>query len=162
MWDEYQREYFTLRAMIFVTIHEYPGLRTVSGQTKGKQGCVVCCDGTAYMYLPHSRKLVYMRHRRFLSQDHKYRRIKNRFTTTVEEDIAPERCTGKLMFEMVKNINVVLGKGKIMGKKRKKTKVSREVAFKKQSIFFKYLPYWKDLEICHSIDLMHVTKNIFD
>jgi hypothetical protein len=34
--------------------------------------------------------------------------------------------------------------------------------FKKQSICFKYLPYWKDLEICHSIDLMHVTKNVFD
>jgi hypothetical protein len=36
------------------------------------------------------------------------------------------------------------------------------MAFKKKSIFFKYLPYWKDLEICHIIDLMHVTKNVFD
>jgi hypothetical protein len=34
--------------------------------------------------------------------------------------------------------------------------------FKKQSIFFKYLPYWKDLESCHSVDLMHVTKNVFN
>jgi hypothetical protein len=34
--------------------------------------------------------------------------------------------------------------------------------FKKQSIVFKYLPYWKNLETCHSIDLMHVTKNVFD
>jgi hypothetical protein len=34
--------------------------------------------------------------------------------------------------------------------------------FKKQSIFFKYLPYWKDFETCHGIDLMHVTKNVFD
>jgi hypothetical protein len=25
-----------------------------------------------------------------------------------------------------------------------------------------YLPYWKDLKTCHSIDLMHVTKNVFD
>jgi hypothetical protein len=25
-----------------------------------------------------------------------------------------------------------------------------------------YLPYWKDLETCHGIDLMHVTKNVFD
>jgi hypothetical protein len=36
------------------------------------------------------------------------------------------------------------------------------MSFKKQSIFFKYLPYWKDLKTCHSIDLMHVTKNVFD
>jgi hypothetical protein len=28
--------------------------------------------------------------------------------------------------------------------------------------FFKYLPYWKDLQTCHIIDLMHVTKNVFD
>jgi hypothetical protein len=34
--------------------------------------------------------------------------------------------------------------------------------FKKQSLFFKDLPYWKDLETCHSIDLMHVTKNVFN
>jgi hypothetical protein len=34
--------------------------------------------------------------------------------------------------------------------------------FKKQSIFFKYLPYWKDLETCHIINLMHVTKNVFN
>jgi hypothetical protein len=31
-----------------------------------------------------------------------------------------------------------------------------------KSILFKYLPYWKDLETCHNIDLMHVTKNVFD
>jgi hypothetical protein len=34
--------------------------------------------------------------------------------------------------------------------------------FKKQSIVFMYLPYWKNLETCHNIDLMHVTKNVFD
>jgi hypothetical protein len=36
------------------------------------------------------------------------------------------------------------------------------IPFKKQSIFFKYLPYLKDLETWHNIDLMHVTKNVFD
>jgi hypothetical protein len=25
-----------------------------------------------------------------------------------------------------------------------------------------YLLYWKNLQTCHSIDLMHVTKNVFD
>jgi hypothetical protein len=34
--------------------------------------------------------------------------------------------------------------------------------FKEQTIFFKYLLYWKDLEICHNIDLIHVTNNVFD
>jgi hypothetical protein len=63
---------------------------------------------------------------------------------------------------MVKNIQVVFGKGTEKGQKRKKTPTSTNMSFKKQSIFFKYLSYWQDLETCHSIDLMHVTKNVFD
>jgi hypothetical protein len=35
-------------------------------------------------------------------------------------------------------------------------------SFKKHSIFFKYLPYWKYLEIRHAIDVMHLEKNMFD
>jgi hypothetical protein len=61
---------------------------------------------------------------------------------------------------MVKNIEVVFGKGTVKGQKRKKTLT--DIPFKKQSIFFKYIPYRKDLQTCHNIDLMHVTKNVFD
>jgi hypothetical protein len=63
---------------------------------------------------------------------------------------------------MVKNIEVVFGKGRVKGQKRKKTLTLTGIPFKKQSIFFKYIPYWKDIQTCHSIDLMHVTKNVFD
>jgi hypothetical protein len=70
--------------------------------------------------------------------------------------------TEKLVFEMVKNIKVVFGKGTIEGQNRKKTSTLTDIPFKKQSIFFKYLPYWKDLQTCQSIDLMHVIKNVFD
>jgi hypothetical protein len=63
---------------------------------------------------------------------------------------------------MVKNIEVVFGKGTVKGQKRKKTPILIDIPFKKQSIFFMYLSYWKDIQTCHSIDLMHVTKNIFD
>jgi hypothetical protein len=31
--------------------------------------------------------------------------------------------------------------------------------WKKQSIFWE-LPYWKDLDVCHSIDVMHIEKNV--
>jgi hypothetical protein len=61
---------------------------------------------------------------------------------------------------MVKNIQVIFGKGTVKGQKRKKTPTSTNMPFKKQSIFFNYLPYWKYLETCHIIDLMHVTKNV--
>jgi hypothetical protein len=63
MWDQYQQEYFILYAIIFVCIHDAPECFTLSGQTKGKSdACLVCVDGTASLYIPSSRKLVYMRH----------------------------------------------------------------------------------------------------
>jgi hypothetical protein len=55
---------------------------------------------------------------------------------------------------MVKNIEVVFGKGIVKGQKRKKTPTPTDIPLKKQSIFFKYHPYWKDLQTCHNIDLM--------
>jgi hypothetical protein len=103
-----------------------------------------------------------MRHRRFLPRKHKYRKMKSHFDNTVEKDSAPKQYTGKLVFEMVKNIEVVFGKGTVKGQKRKKTPTPIDIPFKKQSIFLMYLPYWKDLQTCHNIDLMHVTKNVFD
>jgi hypothetical protein len=146
MWDQYQQEYFTLYAIIFVSIHDAPGGFTVSGQTKGKSGtCPVCVDGTTSVYLSSSRKLVYMRHRWFLPRKHKYRKMKNHFDNTVEKDSALKQYTGKLVLEMVMNIEVVFGKGTVKGQKRKKTPTLTHIPFKKQSIFFKYLLYWKDL-----------------
>jgi hypothetical protein len=76
MLDEYRKESFTLRAIIFVMINDYPALFTLSGQFKGKLGCVVCIDDTAYVYLTASKKIAYMRHRRFLSKGHRYRQKK--------------------------------------------------------------------------------------
>jgi hypothetical protein len=70
IWDQYRQEYFTLYAIIFVCIHDVPGGFTLSGYTKGKSGTSpVCVDGTASVYLPASRKLVFMRHRRFLQEN---------------------------------------------------------------------------------------------
>jgi hypothetical protein len=91
-------------------------------------------DETASVYLPSFRKLVFRRHRWY---------------------------TGNLLFEMVKNIQVVFGKGPVKGQKRKKRQ--HRLTYLQETInFFMYLPYWKDLETCRSIDLMHVTKNVFD
>jgi hypothetical protein len=91
MWGQYQQEYFTLYAIIFVCIHDAPGGGgvTLSGQTKGKSGtCHMCVDETTSVYLPSSRKLVYMRQQQFLSRKHKYRKMKMHFDNTVEKDSA--------------------------------------------------------------------------
>jgi hypothetical protein len=91
MWDQYQQDYFTLYAIIFVCIQDAPEGFTLSGQTKGKSGaCPVCVDEIASVYLPSSRKLVYMRHRWFLPRKHKYHKMKIYFDNTVEKDSAPK------------------------------------------------------------------------
>jgi hypothetical protein len=57
--------------------------------------------------------------------------MKRHFNNTVEKDTAPKWYTGKLLFEMEKNIQVVFEKGQ----KRKKTPTLTHIPFKKQSIF---------------------------
>ena len=65
------------------------------------------------------------------------------------------------MYRMVKNIRVVYGKKNPDGMNRDRSTPPVEgVPFKKQSIFFQYLPYWPDLEVPHAIDAMHVQKNM--
>jgi hypothetical protein len=55
---------------------------------------------------------------------------------------------------MVKDDHVVFGKWKMTHKN-----IEEDDIWKKQSIFWE-LSYWKDLDACHSIDLMHVEKNV--
>nr|XP_015616109.1 uncharacterized protein LOC107279330 [Oryza sativa Japonica Group] len=134
LWDEFKREHFILRAIIFVTINDLPANFSLSGQIKGKTGCLICLEKTSYKYLTSSLKTVYMRHRRFLPQRHRYRKMARLFDNTVENDTAPVARGGTYVYEITKKIKVVYGKGK------KKT----------------------DLEIRHAIDVMHLEKNVFD
>jgi hypothetical protein len=63
---------------------------------------------------------------------------------------------------MIKNITVVFGKP-LKGIKRKKNeKAPKDSLFKKQSNFFKYLLHWKEFDIGHAIETMHVTKGVFE
>ena len=115
MMDAFVKE-FTLKAIIFVTITDYPGLFALSGQIKGKSGCVVCIDGTCYTYLSGSNKLVYMRHMCFLSKKHKYQHTSmNQFFHKEDKPQTdePEKMSdGQKVFEMVKGINIEFGKKK--------------------------------------------------
>ena len=64
VWDEYKQENFDLRALLFVTINDWPALSNLSGQSnKGYQACTHCLDETDSLYLKNSWKVVYMDHR---------------------------------------------------------------------------------------------------
>ena len=79
--------------------------------------------------------------------------------STIETGHALERRDGHYMYNMVKNIKVAYGKKKKDGKINKRdTPPIDGVSFKKMSIFFKYLPYWLDLAVRHSIDGMHIKR----
>jgi hypothetical protein len=73
VWDEYKKEHFNLRAIIFYTINDNPTRLSLTGQVKGKTGCVICVDQTESIYLPSSSKLVYMWHHKFLPPRHRDR-----------------------------------------------------------------------------------------
>jgi len=63
---------------------------------------------------------------------------------------------------MVRTIQAIYGKKKEGGRKKKRDKAPiNGVLLKKQSIFYKYLPYLVDLEVRYAINGMHVKKNVF-
>jgi hypothetical protein len=58
----------------------------------------------------------------------------------IENGEASKHRDGKFVFEMIKNINIIFGKP-VKGIKRKKSeKPAKDSPFKKQLIFFQYLP----------------------
>ncbi|XP_052169203.1 uncharacterized protein LOC127785892 [Oryza glaberrima] len=158
MWDAYKREYFTFRAMLFVTIQDYPCARNTSGQTvKGGCACLQCMLETTSRWLRYSKKTVYMRHRRFLPAGHHYRSNTRDFDGTVEEGTAPTQRDGRDIFNEVKDIECIFGKGP--SSTSAASKGGEKPFWKKKSIFWG-LPYWKDLDVRHTIDMMHVEKNV--
>jgi hypothetical protein len=161
VWDEYKKEHFHLKAIIFWTINDNPACLALIGKVKGKTGCVICVDPTKSIYLPPSSKLVYMRHHRFLPPKHRYHQWRSSFDGTIKNGEVSNNRASKFVFEMIKNMNVIFGKP-TKGIKRKKSEKPPNVSpFKKQPIFFRYLLYWKEFKIGHAIDTMHVEKGVF-
>jgi hypothetical protein len=52
VWDEHKQEEFDLRALLFVTINDWPALSNILGQTnKGYKACTHCLQETESIYL---------------------------------------------------------------------------------------------------------------
>ena len=70
-WDEHKQEEFDLKALLFVTINDWPALSNLSGQTnKGYHACTDCLLDSDSIYLDKCRKNLYLGHRRFLPTNH--------------------------------------------------------------------------------------------
>jgi hypothetical protein len=79
---------------------------------------------------------------------HPFQSIKDQFNGNTKKRCPPLYLTGHEVYKMVKDVHVVLCKCKRTGKNTK-----ADDMWKKQSIFWE-LPYWKDLDVSHSIDVM--------
>ncbi|XP_065856508.1 uncharacterized protein [Euphorbia lathyris] len=153
VFDAYSRTNFTLHAMIFCTINDFPAYGNLPGYTvKGKMACPICEDDMEAVRLHHCGKHVYMNHRRFLPLNHPFRRKKKAFNGTTEKKKARLPLCGSEVYDRVKGIETVFGKP---------NKSNTMGGYKKMSIFWK-LPYWEHLEVRHCLDVMHIEKNVCD
>ena len=159
VWDEHKQEPFDLRALLFVTINDWPALSNISGQTnKGYNACTHCLDETESIYLDKCKKVVYLGHRRFLPRKHPLRKKGKHFKGEADHRKKPVLRTGDDVFDMVKDLEVIFGKGP-GGQSVPNDADGHAPMWKKKSIFWE-LPYWKVLEVRSAIDVMHLTKNL--
>jgi hypothetical protein len=86
---------------------------------------------------------------------HLFRSMKDQFNDNTEKRHPPPHLTGHEVYEMVKVVHVVLGK-----RKRTSKNTEKDDMWKKESIFWELI-YWKDLDICHLINMMHIEKNVW-
>jgi hypothetical protein len=64
VWDKHKQEEFDLRALLFVTINDWPALSNISEQTnKGYKACTHSIQETESIYLVNCKKNVYLAHR---------------------------------------------------------------------------------------------------
>jgi hypothetical protein len=110
------------------------------------------------VYLKKCRKVMYLDYRRFLPRNHQVRKKGKHFKGQAEHQSKPDNRIGEDVFEMAKDVKVVFGKGQ-GSEPIPKDASGHAPMWKKKSIFWE-LPYWKDLKVRNSIDVMHLIKNL--
>jgi hypothetical protein len=113
VWNEYKKEHFYLRALLFITITDLPVLGCLSRQVKkGYKGCVVCMEDKDGKWMRNNNQMVYMGHRRLVRKDHPYRNNRKSFYGQTDDRSTPRTVTRRDILEKVNSLEVVLGKGK--------------------------------------------------
>ncbi|XP_026458781.1 uncharacterized protein LOC113359345 [Papaver somniferum] len=93
-FDSFTGSEFLMRARLLWAIHDFPALGTLSRcVTHGYFSCPSCGEETDAEWLPYSKKLCYMVHRRWLPTKHKFRDDKTNFSGGVEHGKAPWTLT---------------------------------------------------------------------
>ncbi|XP_058111729.1 uncharacterized protein LOC131255051 [Magnolia sinica] len=166
-YDPSSKLNFRMCAALLWTISDFPGYAMLSGwNTKGKLACPNCNKDTESQWLTHSHKFCYMGHRRFLDRDHRYRHDKRNFNGKLELREMSKQLFGNEVLAQVSKINIIFGKKsdtKVRKKRNRDNNKEKGKAscWKKRSIFFDLL-YWAGNMLRHSLDVMHIEKNVCD
>lgn len=154
-YDASTKSNFPMRACLLWTISDFPAYANLSGwSTKGKLACPNCHKHTKSTRLTHGKKQCFMGHRRYLPTDHAFRRDKNSFDGTEEQDRQPRGLRGQEVLDELDGVEIKFGK-------LVKSNPNLPFNWKKKSIFFE-LPYWKHNLLRHNLDVMHIEKNVCD
>ncbi|XP_062114775.1 uncharacterized protein LOC133826204 [Humulus lupulus] len=101
-FDIIDKEYFTMRAAILWTIHDFPAYGTISGySTQGYKACPVCEDDTSSFRI--RGKTCFMGHRRYLCPNHQWRNDME-YDGTIERRSPPRILTGDEILDKLKGV----------------------------------------------------------
>jgi hypothetical protein len=113
--------------------------------------------------LRNEKKICFMGHRKWLLMDHSFRMDNQSFDGTQEMDPPPIVQNGDEIMSQLEEVDWVADQPYIVKKQNiVGTSPEMPVFWKKNSIFFFALPYWKDNLLRHNLDVMHIEKNVVD
>ena len=155
-YDAHSKQNFIMYASLIWTISDFPAYADLSGWcTKGLYACPSCHKECGSRSIRN--RTSYMRHRRWLPINHRWRKLGNAFDKTKEKDNAPVPLSGDDVLNHCSEFcQVPFGK---TGTKRKWDDTNSLYGWRKKSIFFE-LPYWSKLKLRHNLDVMHIEKNV--
>lgn len=158
-YDRYSKSCFTMRVAVLSTISDFPGLGMLGGvQTKGYKACPICLDGIDAVH--SNRRMSYQGHRRWLPDNHEWRRAADKFAGQVELRDRPPPWSGMEILQSVRGHKHDFPVCSLHPRFKGKGNYDK-LCWTHKSIFYK-LPYWVYLVQPHSLDVMHIEKNVFD
>ena len=166
-YDVSLNQNFNLKAVLLWTISDFPAYGMLSGwTTHGRLSCPICMEDTKAFYLKNGRKTCWFDcHRRFLPRGHPLRKNRKDFLKGKHamNEVPPESLSGEQVYsERLKGVNPPkTSQCGGNGHDKKKPGYGKEHNWHKESIFWE-LPYWRDLNLRHNLDVMHIEKNFFD
>ncbi|XP_074376826.1 uncharacterized protein LOC141718344 [Apium graveolens] len=116
--DAHNKSFFILKAVLMWTVNDFPAYGNLSDcVNKGYMSCPVYGDDTVAKYLPHSKKMSFQGHRRYLPRHHPYRKKKAGFNGEQELGFARAPLSGEEVLLQEERIKFSFGEAVKKSKK---------------------------------------------